>query len=108
MTFASLYNNVADQYGDTSATMITRIKRYINWCQQDVVSRANWDFTYDTGTFDCVASTEVYALDSAVGKIISINKILTIKTITVSIALAIERLVEPTKLFSLISCIFSL
>jgi hypothetical protein len=55
MQFSDIYNSVADQIGDTSTTNITRIKRYINWSQQDVCSRENWDFLMKQSYFQCTA-----------------------------------------------------
>ena len=55
MIFSDIYNAVADQVGDTSADNITRIKRYINWAQQDICSRDNWDFLMKTSFIQCTA-----------------------------------------------------
>lgn len=63
MIFSDIYNDVADQFGDTSAAMITRIKRYVNWSQQDVCSRIpEADFLYGNTTFATVNATKTYAL----------------------------------------------
>jgi hypothetical protein len=70
MIFSTIYNNVVDQFGDTSAAMIVRIKRYINWCQQDVCSRLNEaDFLYDDSVIACYtpySTGTVYALSTTV------------------------------------------
>ena len=55
MTFATIYNAVADQVKDSSTAMITRIKQYINWTQQDIASRGNWDFLYTDSFFQCTS-----------------------------------------------------
>ena len=51
--FSDIYNNVADQFGNTSTAMITRIKRYINFTQQDIASRANFEFLMKKSFFQC-------------------------------------------------------
>lgn len=47
MQFSEITSAIADQFGDTSAAMLTRIKRYVNWNQQDVASRDDWDFIFE-------------------------------------------------------------
>jgi hypothetical protein len=73
MQFLEIQTAVSDQFGDTSAAMVTRIKRYINWCQQDICSKLDTaDFMYATTTFNTANATKVYSLASTVGKVIDI------------------------------------
>lgn len=73
MIFSELYNDIADQFGDTSAAMITRIKRYINWGQQDVCSRLDEsDFLYGETSFSTVVSQNTYTLSATAEKLITL------------------------------------
>lgn len=58
MTFTEICSAVTDQFGDTSAAMLVRVKRYVNWCQQDVASRENWEFIFDDSYIQCTAPYE--------------------------------------------------
>jgi len=70
--FSDTYNAVADQFGDTTTPMITRIKRFINWTQQDIAARRNWEFLLKTADITTVASTSTYSLASDADKVIDI------------------------------------
>jgi hypothetical protein len=54
-TFTELYSAVTDQLGDTSTSTTTRVKRYINWTQQDIASRRNWPFLLERSSIQCIA-----------------------------------------------------
>ena len=74
MTFTEIYTAAADQFGDTSAAMIVRIKRYINWSQQDVCARLDTgDFLYKASTIATVAATKLYSLASDAEKVMDIT-----------------------------------
>ena len=73
MTFIEIVNAIADQFGDASAAMIIRIKRYVNWSQQDVCSRLlGTDILFGTTTIATIASTGIYTLDATADKLIDL------------------------------------
>jgi len=50
MTFATLYAEVAEILGDSSAAMVTRVKEWINNAQQDVATAAWWPWLLKEAT----------------------------------------------------------
>jgi len=73
MTFSEIYNAVVEQFGDTSDTMKTKAKRYVNWTQQDAASRFDWPFLMGTANFTTADGTATYSANAAAEKIIDIR-----------------------------------
>ena len=65
--FSELITAVNDQFGDSSTAMNTRIKRYINWSQQDVCSRHTWDFLLKRSFFQCTDDYTTGTVDATNG-----------------------------------------
>ena len=80
MQFSEITDAVADQFGDDSSDMLTRIKRYVNWSQDEICSRIpEADFLYGDDDITTVDGTSQYTLSADADKLINISSE-TIKT----------------------------
>jgi len=70
MTYQEIYQAVEDLLGDSSADTELRIKKYINWAQQDVSSRKDWNFLHTSATLATVNGTKNYSLSANCFKLI--------------------------------------
>lgn len=73
MTYQDLYQAAEDLLGDSTLSTEARLKKFINWAQQDITSRKDWSFLQEERTFNTVAATESYSLASGCSKIIDIT-----------------------------------
>lgn len=98
MLFSEIYGAVQDSVDDTSAAGLVRIKRYINWGQQDLASRKNGEFLRDSSTLSLAAGTEEYALPATVDKLFALRDTTNNKYITrIDYKTLIENYPDPSE-----------
>jgi len=73
MDFSTMVDAVQDTVDDTSSSGEARIKRYLNWAQQDIASRKDWHWLKSSKTLTTTSGTEEYSLDSTCHKVIAMK-----------------------------------